>query len=148
MQLTSFGGNSAASGFVNTWDRGKRRNKHTSLSKNSSTWDARYGEVRWRFPLAPWQIQAIVKARQIPESRRGSLCVQRHSLFRRLPRAPHGAPQNSPPPPVTSLLPKNLQPFTLSFKTKKLRSAHCSPWTLQLRWRGHHHRCSDYQRQG
>ncbi|KAK5926979.1 hypothetical protein CgunFtcFv8_022510 [Champsocephalus gunnari] len=62
-------------------------------------------------PLAPRQIQAIVKARQIPESRRGSsVCT---SSLQEAAQSPRGAPQNSPP------LQSNIsQPITSSLKIK------------------------------
>ncbi|KAI4832047.1 hypothetical protein KUCAC02_015031 [Chaenocephalus aceratus] len=62
-------------------------------------------------PLAPRQIQAIVKARQIPESRRGSsVCT---SSLQEAVQSPRGAPQNSPP------LQSNIsQPITSSLKIK------------------------------
>lgn len=65
-------------------------------------------------PPGPWQIQTIVKARQIPEGRGGGpLCV-RHNLE---------ASQNTPSPPElrkqpTLLLSRLSQPLTLPLKIK------------------------------
>lgn len=68
--------------------------------------------------LAPWQIQAIVKARQIPESHRGS-SVRTSQSVQEASQSPHGASQTADlPPPIPSLIPKNSQPFTLSLKIK------------------------------
>ena len=45
-------------------------------------------------PLAPWQIQAIVKARQIPESRTGSSVCTSQSV-QEAAHGPRGAPQTA-----------------------------------------------------
>lgn len=52
------------------------------------------GERTMAIPLAPRQIQAIVKARQIPESRRGS-SVSTSQSVQEAAQSPRGAPQTA-----------------------------------------------------
>lgn len=81
-------------------------------------------------PLVPWQIQAIVKATQIPESRRGSsMWTSVYSGGFPSPRAAPLTAYRLPSP----LFPKTLTTVHLVIKNQKLRRAYCSPRTHQLR---------------
>lgn len=67
---------------------------NTLVSKNSyERCEGKGGERTMAIPLAPRQIQAIVKARQIPESRRGSSVST--SVCSGAAQSPRGAPQTA-----------------------------------------------------
>lgn len=57
-------------------------------------WGKGGGERTMAIPLVPRQIQAIVKARQIPESRRGS-SVSTSQSVQEAAQSPRGAPQTA-----------------------------------------------------
>ncbi len=78
-------------------------------------------------PSVPRQIQAIVKARQIPESRSGSSVCTSQS-FQEASQSLHHAPQAGHHLPSPTLFLKTH--IHLVIKNQKLRSANCSPWNL------------------
>lgn len=72
-------------------------------------------------PLAPWQIQAIVKARQIPESRRGSSVCTSQSVQEAVPEPPWCFTNSltASRPHLFSLKSHNQSPCHLKIKTQE-----------------------------